>query len=128
MPSSARLPDMTGTRVVGIDDRGRLVGSYGDDAGTIRAWKWEGRRVHDHPPAGRSPLRGHEINNRGRIVGRYLDATPKLRSFLLDRGRLRRIDAPDRCDTAGPGLNDRGQSLIAAAGTTDGSTCPPQGG
>jgi hypothetical protein len=25
------------------------------------------------------------------------------------------------------GLNDAGQILIAAAGTTDGTTCPPQG-
>jgi hypothetical protein len=57
-----------------------------------------------------------------------VDATPKLRSFLLDRGRLTRIDAPDRCDTAALGLNDRSQIVIAAPGTTDGSTCPPQGG
>jgi uncharacterized membrane protein len=126
--SATDAPDMTGTRVVGIDDRGRLVGSYGDDAGTIRAWKWEdGDFTTIHPP-GALLSEASEINNRGRIVARYLDATPKLRSFLLDRGRLTRIDAPDRCDTAALGLNDRGQILIAAAGTTDGSTCPPQGG
>ena len=51
-------PDMTGTRVVGVDDRGRLVGSYGDDAGTLRAWKWEDGKFSDHPPPGRSSLRG----------------------------------------------------------------------
>jgi uncharacterized membrane protein len=127
-PGATDAPDMTGTRVVGIDDHGRLVGSYGDGAGTIRAWKWEdGEFTTIHPP-GALHSEASEINNRGRIVGRYVDATPKLRSFLLDRGRLTRIDAPDRCDTAALGLNERGQILIAAAGTTDGTTCPGEGG
>ena len=127
-PDATDTPDMTGTRVVGIDDRGRLVGSYGDDAGTLRAWKWEdGEFTTIHPP-GALHSEASQINDRGRIVGRYLDPTPKLRSFLLDRGRLTRIDAPGRCDTAAFGLNDRDQILIAAPGTTDGSTCPPQGG
>jgi uncharacterized membrane protein len=127
-PGATASPVLTGTRVVGIDDRGRLVGSYGDDAGAIRAWRWEdGRFTTIHPP-GALHSEASEIDDRGRIVGRYVDATPKLRSFLLDRGRLTRIDAPDRCDTAAFGLNDRGQIVIAAAGTTDGSTCPPQAG
>ena len=127
-PGATASPALTGTRVVGIDDRGRLVGSYGDDAGTIRAWKWEnGRFTTIHPP--RALLsEASEINNRGQIVGRYVDESPKLRSFMLDRGRLKRIDVPDRCDTAAFGLNDRGQILIARAGATDGTTCPPEGG
>jgi hypothetical protein len=49
------------------------------------------------------------------------------RSFLFHRGRYTRIDAAGRCDTAAFGINDRGQILIAAAGTTDGTTCPPPG-
>jgi len=47
---------------------------------------------------------------------------------VLDDGRYRLIDAPGRCDTAAVSLNDRGQIVIAAAGTTDGTTCPPRGG
>jgi uncharacterized membrane protein len=127
-PGATNADNMTGTRVVGIDDRGRLVGSYGDDAGTIRAWKWDGGEFTTIHPPGALHSEASEINNRGRIVGRYVDATPKLRSFQLDRGRLKRIDAPGRCDTAAFGLNDRGQVVIAAPGTTDGTTCPPQGG
>jgi uncharacterized membrane protein len=127
-PGASDAPDMNGTRVVGIDDRGRLVGSYGDDAGTLRAWKWEdGEFTTIHPP-GALHSEASEINNRGQVVGRYVDPTPKLRSFLLDRGRLKPIDVPDRCDTSALGLNDRDQILIPAPGTTDGSTCPPQGG
>jgi hypothetical protein len=42
-------------------------------------------------------------------------------------GCYTRIEAPGRCDTAAFGINERGQIGIAAAGTTDGSTCPPQG-
>jgi uncharacterized membrane protein len=127
-PRAAQAADMTGTRVVGIDDRGRLVGAYGDDAGLIHAWAWEAGRFTDVEPPGGLQAEASEINDRGQIVGRLLDATPKLRSFLLDRGRYTRIDAPGRCDTAALGLNDRGQIVIAAAGTTDGTTCPPQGG
>jgi uncharacterized membrane protein len=127
-PRAAQATDMTGTRVVGIDDRGRLVGSYGDEAGLIHAWKWEHGRFTDIEPPGAQQSEASETDNHGRIIGRYLDATPKLRSFLLDRGRYKRIDAHGRCDTAAFGLNDRGQIVIAAAGTTDGSTCPPQAG
>ncbi len=86
-PGATDTPGMNGTRVVGIDDRGRLVGSYGDDAGTLRAWKWDdGEFTTIHPP-GALHSEASEINDRGRIVGRYLDATPKLRSFQLDRRR-----------------------------------------
>jgi uncharacterized membrane protein len=127
-PRAAQAPNVTGTRVVGIDDHGRLVGSYGDEAGLIHAWKWEDGRFTDIEPPGGLQAEASEIDNRGRVIGRYLDATPKLRSFLLYRGRYKRIDAPGRCDTAAFGLNDRGQIVIAAAGSTDGSTCPPQEG
>jgi uncharacterized membrane protein len=123
-PRAAQAPNVTGTRVVGADDRGRLVGSYGDEAGLIHAWKWEDGRFTDIQPPGGLQAEASDIDDRGRIIGRYLDATPKLRSFLLQRGRYKRIDAPGRCDTAALGLNDRGQILIAAAGTTDGTTCP----
>jgi uncharacterized membrane protein len=123
-PRAAQAPNMTGTRVVGIDDRGRLVGSYGDEAGLIHAWKWEHGRFTDLEPPGGLQAEASEIDNRGRIVGRYVDSTPKLRSFMLYRGRYTRLDAPGRCDTAAVGLNDRGQIVIAAAGTTDGTTCP----
>jgi uncharacterized membrane protein len=125
-PRAAQAPNLTGTRVVGIDDRGRLVGSYGDQDGLIHAWKWEHGRFTDIEPRGARQSEASEIDNRGRIVGRYLDTSPTLRSFLLDHGRYRPIDAPGRCDTAAFGLNDRAQIVIAAAGTTDGSTCPPQ--
>jgi uncharacterized membrane protein len=125
-PRAAQAPNLTGTKVQGIDDRGRLVGAYGDEAGLIHAWKWERGRFTDIEPPGGLQAAANEIDNQGRIVGVYLDATPKLRSFLLARGRYKRIDAPGRCDTAASGLNDRGQIVIAAAGTTDGTTCPPQ--
>ena len=95
-----------------------------------RSARGSGRTASSRPSTRPEALlsEASDINNRGRIVGRYLDATPKLRSFQLDRRRLTRIDAPDRCDTAAFGLNDRGQIVIAAAGTTDGTTCPPPGG
>jgi uncharacterized membrane protein len=122
-PRASDSPSLTGTRIIGVNDRGQLVGSYGDDRGIIRAWVWErGRFTTIHPRFGQQS-EASQIDNRGRIVGRYFD--PHLRSFLLDKGRYTRIDVPKRCDTAVLGINDRSQILIAAAGTTDGTTCPP---
>jgi uncharacterized membrane protein len=112
----------------GSTTAGGSVGSYGDQNWLIHAWRWENGRFTDLEPPGGLQAEASEIDNRGRIVGRYLDATPKLRSFLLDHGRYVPIDAPGRCDTAVLGINDRGQILIAAAGTTDCTTCPPEGG
>jgi hypothetical protein len=126
-PRASDTPNLTGTKVQGIDDRGRLVGAYGDDDGVIHAWAWEQGRFTDLEPPGGLQAAANQINDRGQIVGVYLDSTPKLRSFLFERGRYTRIDAPGRCDTAAYGINDRGQIGIAAAGTTDGSTCPPPG-
>lgn len=126
-PRAAQQPNMTGTKVQGINDRGRLVGAYGDEDGLIHAWKWERGRFTDIEPPGGLQAAANEIDDRGRIVGVYLDATPKLRSFMLRRGGYKPIDASGRCDTAALGLNDRGQIVIAAAGTTDGTTCPASG-
>jgi probable HAF family extracellular repeat protein len=126
-PRAAQAENLTGTRVNGIDDRGRLVGAWGDENGQIHAWRWENGRFTDLEPPGGLQVAANQINNRGQILGVYLDGRPKLVSFLYERGRYRRIEAPGRCDTAAVGINDRGRILIAAAGTTDGSTCPPQG-
>jgi hypothetical protein len=67
-------------------------------------------------------------NNRGQVVGSYSDGTPRLRGFLMHGRRVTRIDVPGATATLPLGINDRGQILIAAAGTTDGTTCPPEGG
>jgi uncharacterized membrane protein len=125
-PRAAQAPNLSGTKVIGIDDRGRLVGAYGDDAGLIHAWTFKHGRFTDLEPPGGVQMAANQINERGQIVGVYLDARPKLVSFLYERGRYTKIEAPNRCDTAAYGLNDRGQIGIAAAGTTDGTTCLPQ--
>jgi len=126
-PRAVQAENLTGTRVVGVDDRGRLVGSYGDEAGLIHAWKWENGRFTDiNPPSGLQ-AEASQIDQRGRVIGVYFDGAKK-RSFVLENGRYKVIDVPDRCDTSASGLNDRGQIVIAAPGTTDGSTCPSTGG
>lgn len=124
-PQAAQAPNLTGTRVVGINDRGDLVGGYGDEQQLIHAWRWKNGRFTDLDPPGALQAEASQIDDRGRIVGRFLDARPKLVSFVYADGRYSRIEAPGRCDTAAFGINDRGQVAIAAAGTTDGTTCPP---
>ena len=50
-------------------------------------------------------------------------------SLLLEKGVFRPLpDVPGALQTTHLRNNNRGQIVIAAAGTTDGTTCPPQGG
>jgi hypothetical protein len=123
-PNATRLPNLTATRQAGTNDLGWIVGSFGDDAGNIRAYARN--RNGEYTAIGPSTPFGEasSIDNRLRIVGRYLDTTPKLLSFLIDGDELVTLDALGRCDTAALSINERGQILIAPTGTTDGSTCP----
>jgi uncharacterized membrane protein len=125
-PRAATAPNSNGTKVFGLNDRGRLVGSVGDEQGILHAWSWEKGRFTDLTLPGDPQAIATQVDNRGRIIGVFQDDRPKLLSFTYERGRYRTIEAAGRCDTAAYGLNERGQILLAAAGTTDGTTCPPQ--
>ncbi len=124
-PRALLAPNQNGTKVFGLNDRGQLVGAYGDAQGLIHAWEWQDGRFTDLSVPGDPQAIATQISNRGRVIGVYLDKRPKLVGFTYERGRYRTIEAPGRCDTAPYGLNDRDQILIAAAGSTDGTTCPP---
>lgn len=129
-PDATRAPDLTATRLVGTNDHGKIVGSYGDDAGTIRAFvrDEDGSFTTFDLPGDDLLAEASGIDNRGRVVGRYLDATPTLRGFQTDGHSIATIDGPGgRCETAPFDINDRGQILIAPTGSVDGTTCAPDG-
>jgi uncharacterized membrane protein len=97
-----------------INERGQLVGAYGDDVGSGLPHDFVLDR-DDYAPIefpGASESFVDDINNRGEIVGYYLDAAGTNHGYLRDRsGRYSPINHPD----AGPlgtdtnGLNDRGE-------------------
>jgi uncharacterized membrane protein len=113
----------TGTAAFGINNRGRIVGTYIDAGGTAHGFvrdKGRGARrgegvftTIDFPGAVDTlPV---AINNRDQIVGTSIDSENTKRGFLLEEGEFTAIDHPDATSevegggTAPFGLNDRGQ-------------------
>jgi uncharacterized membrane protein len=113
----------TGTLAYGINNRGRIVGTYLDAGSTAHGFvrdKGHGARrdegvftTIDFPGAPRTLALA--INNRDQIVGASIDAENTKHGFLLHQGKFTAIDHPDATSevrgggTALFGLNDRGR-------------------
>ena len=66
-------PSAVATRVFGIDDAGRVVGSYDDSAGIKHGFLFAGGTVTTLD-AGECGTEAHGINNAGQIIGGYVSA------------------------------------------------------
>ena len=113
----------TGTAVFGINDRGRIVGTYIDPGGKGHGFvrdKGRGARRDDGVfttidfPGAASTL-ALAINNRDQILGTSIDSENRKHGFLLEEGEFTAIDHPDATSevegggTGLFGLNDHGQ-------------------
>jgi uncharacterized membrane protein len=104
-----------GISPIGINERGQIVGSYADPAGTERGFLLEGGRFTTIDVPGAKGTQAQGINNHGQIVGVYSDTSnpsitgAQLRGFLLDHGRYRRLDFPAARSSQAYDLNDHGQ-------------------
>jgi uncharacterized membrane protein len=120
-------PGAAETTLLEINERGQIVGSYGDDVGDGLSRDF----VLDHgdytaiefPGAPESYV--DDVNNRGQIVGYYLDEAGAYHGYLRDRrGRYSPIDHPAAVapgnDTAG--LNDRGRIVGQSYDDVDAGT------
>jgi uncharacterized membrane protein len=97
-----------------INDRGQIVGAYGDDAGSGTPHDFvldDGDYTSiEFPGASQSFV--DDVNNRREIVGYYFDAAGAYHGYLRDRrGRYFAIDHPDAAPLGNDtnGLNDRGE-------------------
>jgi probable HAF family extracellular repeat protein len=124
-PGVKAAPGGPGSRAIGLNDRGDVVGSYFDGR-VFHAFVRTRRGYTDIDPVDPVPGLGAEasgINNRGEVVGRYTvladSATAKLRGFRWRKGSVTTIpDAPgDRCDTVAFDINERGQIVVPAPGS-----------
>jgi hypothetical protein len=97
-----------------VNERGQIVGAYGDDVGSGTPHDF----LLDHGDytsiefPGASDSFVDDVNNRREIVGYYLDAAGSYHGYLRDRrGRYSPIDHPDAVTPGNDtnGLNDRGQ-------------------
>jgi probable HAF family extracellular repeat protein len=121
-PDAASAPGL-GTAAFGINDRGRIVGTYIDAGGRAHGFlrdKGHGAlrekgafTAIDHPDGALATV-ASGINNRGQIVGGYQDSEGTAHGFLLDEGNFTTIDHPDAASgrdlgTVLWGINNRGQ-------------------
>jgi hypothetical protein len=97
-----------------INERGQIVGAYGDDVGSGTPHDFvldDGAYMSIEFP-GASESFVDDVNNRREIVGYYLDAAGAVHGYLRDRrGHYSPIDHPDAAPPGSDtnGLNDRGE-------------------
>lgn len=94
----------------GINDFGRICGSFVDLAGTTHAFQLNGinYRTIDFPMADSSV--GYKVNNLGQVIGIYSSSGPN-HAFLFNSqdGDFLSFDAPDVAATQAHAINNRGQ-------------------
>lgn len=88
-----------GTRALGINLSGNIVGDYADGTGRHGFLRSEGVFTTIDPPRSISTT-AWKINFNGDIVGRYTSADGKSHVFLLSGGQFISIDFPSAFDTA----------------------------
>jgi uncharacterized membrane protein len=121
--------EIAGTDVVGINDRGDLVGDFVAD-GTVNGFVRNRRGTYTtiRPPRAAATLLT-AINDRGDIVGVYSTIGPEdllvgnPRAFVYSRGIYRGITVPGAAGTIANGMNNRGQiagTYVDAGGTAHG--------
>ena len=100
-----------------INDRGQIVGTYGDAKDTTHGFLLDRGVFTTIDPPGASFTEAVGINDRGQIVGPYLDAEGTPHGFLRDRGLGARrekgvfttIEVPGALATSADDINNRGQ-------------------
>jgi hypothetical protein len=102
--------------VIGINDRGQIVGLFGAPEGGGRGVLLDGGVFTEiDVPGAVSPGPGSVstapggITDGAGIAGEYLDPQGMVHCFVLADGVFAAIDVPGSFDTAIRGINDRGQ-------------------
>ncbi len=94
----------------GINNRGQVVGDYGDPNGTNNhGFVLSGGKfgVFDYP--GTISTQGYGINDSGQIVGSYTDDGIVLHGYICRGGQFTSFDASGAVSTELLGLNNAGQ-------------------
>jgi probable HAF family extracellular repeat protein len=103
------VPGATFTIAFGINDRGQIVGDFGDAGGAEHGFLLSEGVFTQIDFPGASATVPFAINNRGQITGLIGEAGGAEHGFLLNDGTFTQIDVAGGVDTNPVGLNSRGQ-------------------
>lgn len=103
------FPGSSSTDIFGVNDDGKIVGSYEDDDGKAHGFVLEGNyfTTVDFPDASGTWAFG--INDINQIVGPYTDIAGMYHGFLFDNGTFTTIDYPGTVRTEAKGINNTGK-------------------
>jgi hypothetical protein len=104
-----RMGDSRATAACGINDRGDVVGIYGESEAGIRSFLLPAGALRPQPldVPGASRTRAHDINNAGVVVGEYTEGGVT-RGFLQRAGKTERFEVEGATSTHPYGINARG--------------------
>ncbi|MBO0684002.1 MAG: hypothetical protein J2P45_12650, partial [Candidatus Dormibacteraeota bacterium] len=106
------FPDATYTEAHGINDRGQVVGEYGDTAGAVHGFRWEQGRFTSIDVPGSSCTSASGINDEAQVVGVRTGPcdSPQIPAdgFLLSGGAFATFDVAGGPVTDARGINDQG--------------------
>ena len=94
---------------MGINNRGQIVGDYGDAGGTVHGSLLDKGALTTIDVPGATSTEAGGINDHGQISGWYGDVSGTEHGFLLDKGTFTTIDVPGAIRTNAYGINARGQ-------------------
>jgi uncharacterized membrane protein len=122
------FPDARYTAASGINDRGVIVGVYGDGRGEHGFVYRDGQfSTLDVPFAGVTGTTPQGVNNPGQIVGTYRDDVGGIHGFLFDGSRFHALNVPLAVETNPAGINDRGEIVGVYCTGLAGGACHPHG-
>jgi probable HAF family extracellular repeat protein len=102
------VPRATGTPAYGINNSGRIVGSFGDASG-VHGFVYTGGSFTTIDVPGANYTTASGINDSGQIVGYFQDATGTYHGFVYTGGNFTTIDVPGATSTTAVGINNSGQ-------------------
>jgi probable HAF family extracellular repeat protein len=117
------FPGATFTEANGINNRGQIVGLFGDAGGVFHGFLLEDGAFTQIDFPGAPQTLPNDINDRGQVVGVFGASLLDAHGFLLHDGVFTQIDFPGALATVGLGINDRGQivgGFIDAGGAQHG--------
>jgi len=109
------------TRIFGVNDRGDLVGRFGDAEGNIHGFlKQPGGGFVQIDVDGSILTAAFAVNNQGVVAGHYVDGDGVTHGFLYRRGRFETVDYPGALDTRIRGIDDQGNVMGNFGSIADG--------